>query len=179
MLSFILHVQNRHANSYMHDVATYHIPFLMFRPSPPWSRWLLKRQACGNFLESENISVGWWISPNTTATARWIFQLFPSRIDSSIGCAQWFSKRLLATAYRRIKILSLDYIALFPKMTVVFFSPFCRDAKNMSKDVNETLVEIIKTELQVDQLDAMKRLAGLREEKRYLQDIWGWQLMIR
>lgn len=49
----------------------------------------------------------------------------------------------------------------------------------MAKDVNETLVEIIKTELQVDQLEAMKRLAGLREEKRYLQDIWGWQLMIR
>ncbi|XP_028288870.1 methionine synthase reductase isoform X2 [Parambassis ranga] len=47
------------------------------------------------------------------------------------------------------------------------------DAKNMAKDVNETLVEMIKTELQVDQLDAMKRLASLREEKRYLQDIWG------
>ncbi|KAM9332221.1 methionine synthase reductase isoform 1-T2 [Pholidichthys leucotaenia] len=49
----------------------------------------------------------------------------------------------------------------------------CGDAKNMAKDVNETLMEIIKTELQVDQLEAMKRLAVLREEKRYLQDIWG------
>uniref|UniRef100_A0AAQ5YNB0 Methionine synthase reductase n=1 Tax=Amphiprion ocellaris TaxID=80972 RepID=A0AAQ5YNB0_AMPOC len=49
----------------------------------------------------------------------------------------------------------------------------CGDAKNMAKDVNETLLEMIKTELQVDQLEAMKRLAGLREEKRYLQDIWG------
>lgn len=49
----------------------------------------------------------------------------------------------------------------------------CGDAKNMAKDVNDTLVEMIKTELQVDQLDAMKTLAGLREEKRYLQDIWG------
>lgn len=49
----------------------------------------------------------------------------------------------------------------------------CGEAKNMAKDVNDTLVEMIKTELQVDQLDAMKRLAGLREEKRYLQDIWG------
>lgn len=43
----------------------------------------------------------------------------------------------------------------------------------MAKDVNETLIEMITTELQVDQLEAMKRLAGLREEKRYLQDIWG------
>lgn len=49
----------------------------------------------------------------------------------------------------------------------------CGDAKNMAKDVNETLMEMIKTELQVDQLEAMKTLAGLREEKRYLQDIWG------
>ncbi|XP_074549213.1 methionine synthase reductase isoform X2 [Halichoeres trimaculatus] len=49
----------------------------------------------------------------------------------------------------------------------------CGDAKNMAKDVNDTLMEMIKTELQVDQLDAMKTLAGLREEKRYLQDIWG------
>lgn len=43
----------------------------------------------------------------------------------------------------------------------------------MAKDVNDTLVEMIKTELQVDQLEAMKTLAALREEKRYLQDIWG------
>ncbi|XP_044032960.1 methionine synthase reductase isoform X3 [Siniperca chuatsi] len=49
----------------------------------------------------------------------------------------------------------------------------CGDAKNMAKDVNNALMEMIKTELQVDQLDAMKRLAGLREEKRYLQDVWG------
>lgn len=43
----------------------------------------------------------------------------------------------------------------------------------MAKDVNDTLVEMLKTELQVDQLEAMKTLAALREEKRYLQDIWG------
>ncbi|XP_029313268.1 methionine synthase reductase isoform X2 [Cottoperca gobio] len=49
----------------------------------------------------------------------------------------------------------------------------CGDAKNMAKDVNDTLLEVIKTELQVDQLDAMKSLAALREQKRYLQDIWA------
>lgn len=43
----------------------------------------------------------------------------------------------------------------------------------MAKDVNDTLMEMIKAELQVDQLEAMKILATLREEKRYLQDIWG------
>ncbi|XP_061121393.1 methionine synthase reductase isoform X2 [Syngnathus typhle] len=49
----------------------------------------------------------------------------------------------------------------------------CGDAKNMARDVNDTLVEMIMSELQVDQLEAMKQLASLREEKRYLQDIWG------
>ncbi|XP_035474971.1 methionine synthase reductase [Scophthalmus maximus] len=49
----------------------------------------------------------------------------------------------------------------------------CGDAKNMAKDVNNTLVAMVSTELQVDQLEAMKTLAKLREEKRYLQDIWG------
>lgn len=43
----------------------------------------------------------------------------------------------------------------------------------MAKDVNEALIEMIKTQMQVDQLEAMKTLAGLREEKRYLQDIWA------
>lgn len=49
----------------------------------------------------------------------------------------------------------------------------CGDAKNMAKDVNDTLLEIIGNELQLDKLDAMKIAAGLREEKRYLQDIWS------
>lgn len=44
----------------------------------------------------------------------------------------------------------------------------------MAKDVDTTLMEVIKAELGVDQLEAMKTLAALREEKRYLQDIWGW-----
>ncbi|XP_076014062.1 methionine synthase reductase [Genypterus blacodes] len=49
----------------------------------------------------------------------------------------------------------------------------CGDAKNMAKDLNDTLVEMIKSRLRADQLEAMKTLAGMREEKRYLQDIWG------
>lgn len=43
----------------------------------------------------------------------------------------------------------------------------------MAKDVNDTLLEIIGNELQLDKLETMKMLAGLREEKRYLQDIWS------
>ncbi|KAJ8376585.1 hypothetical protein SKAU_G00071650 [Synaphobranchus kaupii] len=49
----------------------------------------------------------------------------------------------------------------------------CGDAKNMAKDVNDALVEIVQKELQVDKLEAMKTLAGLREQKRYLQDLWS------
>lgn len=64
----------------------------------------------------------------------------------------------------------MDYTA-FP----LTYSPFLlpRDAKNMAKDVNDALLEAIRAELQVDQLDAMKTVALLREQKRYLQDIWG------
>uniref|UniRef100_A0A2D4HYL9 Methionine synthase reductase n=2 Tax=Micrurus lemniscatus lemniscatus TaxID=129467 RepID=A0A2D4HYL9_MICLE len=49
----------------------------------------------------------------------------------------------------------------------------CGDAKNMAKDVTETLVEVFTIEKGVDKLDALKILATLREEKRYLQDIWA------
>ncbi|KAG9347914.1 hypothetical protein JZ751_003931 [Albula glossodonta] len=49
----------------------------------------------------------------------------------------------------------------------------CGDAKNMAKDVNDALIDIVAKVLQKDKLEAMKTLAGLREEKRYLQDIWS------
>ncbi|RXM98602.1 Methionine synthase reductase [Acipenser ruthenus] len=49
----------------------------------------------------------------------------------------------------------------------------CGDAKNMAKDVNEALIDIVGKELQVDQLEAMNVVAGLRDKKCYLQDIWG------
>ncbi|XP_062067877.1 methionine synthase reductase isoform X1 [Lepus europaeus] len=49
----------------------------------------------------------------------------------------------------------------------------CGDAKNMAKDVNDALVDIISKEVGVDKLEAMKTLATLKEEKRYLQDIWS------
>ncbi|ELK08148.1 Methionine synthase reductase, mitochondrial [Pteropus alecto] len=48
-----------------------------------------------------------------------------------------------------------------------------RDAKNMAKDVNDALVEIISQEAGVNKLEAMKTLATLKEERRYLQDIWS------
>ncbi|XP_072009095.1 methionine synthase reductase isoform X3 [Engystomops pustulosus] len=49
---------------------------------------------------------------------------------------------------------------------------FFRDAKNMAKDVNSALIDILCAELHVEKLDAMKILASLKDEKRYLQDIW-------
>lgn len=43
----------------------------------------------------------------------------------------------------------------------------------MAKDVNDALLEIISQEAGVDKLEAMKTLAALKEEARYLQDIWA------
>ncbi|XP_074843967.1 methionine synthase reductase isoform X4 [Carettochelys insculpta] len=49
----------------------------------------------------------------------------------------------------------------------------CGDAKHMAKDVNDTLVDILSIDAEVDKLEAMKILATLRQEKRYLQDTWA------
>ncbi|XP_059828516.1 methionine synthase reductase isoform X2 [Hypanus sabinus] len=49
----------------------------------------------------------------------------------------------------------------------------CGDGKNMAKDVTTTLTEIISKELGVNTLEAMRVVANLREEKRYLQDVWS------
>ncbi|XP_044298838.1 methionine synthase reductase [Varanus komodoensis] len=49
----------------------------------------------------------------------------------------------------------------------------CGDAKHMAKDVNDTLVDALIAEKGVDKLHALKMLATLREEKRYLQDLWA------
>uniref|UniRef100_UPI00398F05C3 methionine synthase reductase n=1 Tax=Pristiophorus japonicus TaxID=55135 RepID=UPI00398F05C3 len=49
----------------------------------------------------------------------------------------------------------------------------CGDGKNMAKDVANTLTEIVSEKLGVDTLEAMKIIASLREEKRYLQDVWN------
>ncbi|XP_058536169.1 methionine synthase reductase isoform X2 [Ochotona princeps] len=49
----------------------------------------------------------------------------------------------------------------------------CGDAKNMAKDVSDAFVDIISKEVGVDKLEAMRTLATLKEEKRYLQDIWS------
>ncbi|XP_055965034.1 methionine synthase reductase isoform X2 [Sorex fumeus] len=49
----------------------------------------------------------------------------------------------------------------------------CGDAKNMARGVNEALVEILGREAGLTSLEAMNALAQLREEQRYLQDVWA------
>ncbi|XP_078394858.1 methionine synthase reductase isoform X1 [Cetorhinus maximus] len=49
----------------------------------------------------------------------------------------------------------------------------CGDGKNMAKDVANSVTEIVSEKLGVDTLAAMKIIANLREEKRYLQDVWS------
>lgn len=69
-------------------------------------------------------------------------------------------------------VLSCSHVYPYVCLCVCVWLPY-RDAKNMAKDVNDTLVDIIVDEMKVDKLEAMKTLATLREEKRYLQDIWS------
>ncbi|KFZ61941.1 Methionine synthase reductase, partial [Antrostomus carolinensis] len=49
----------------------------------------------------------------------------------------------------------------------------CGDKKHMADSVSDAVVDILSMEMEVDKLEAMKILAMLREEKRYLQDVWS------
>ncbi|NWV14710.1 MTRR reductase, partial [Ptilonorhynchus violaceus] len=49
----------------------------------------------------------------------------------------------------------------------------CGDKKHMADDVSDAVVDILSMEMEADKLEAMKVLAMLREEKRYLQDVWS------
>ncbi|XP_054979631.1 methionine synthase reductase [Sorex araneus] len=49
----------------------------------------------------------------------------------------------------------------------------CGDAKNMARDVNEALVEVLSRAAGLTSLQALDALATLREERRYLQDVWA------
>lgn len=49
----------------------------------------------------------------------------------------------------------------------------CGDAKNMAKDVNDALVEIVSKEAAVSKLEAVKTLAALKQERRCLLDVWS------
>ncbi|CAM9432061.1 unnamed protein product [Lampetra planeri] len=48
----------------------------------------------------------------------------------------------------------------------------CGDAKNMARDVQETLVGMVVEETGVAKLEAMRVIGGLKEQGRYLQDVW-------
>ena len=47
-----------------------------------------------------------------------------------------------------------------------------RDAKNMARNVNETLLELIGKHTGKSAYDSTLVLAKRREEKRYREDIW-------
>ncbi|XP_069075814.1 methionine synthase reductase [Pleurodeles waltl] len=70
-----------------------------------------------------------------------------------------------------LRACARDVARILLKENGFFF--VCGDAKNMAKDVNDALLDIISSDLTVDKLEAMKTLATLREEKRYLQDVWS------
>ncbi|XP_077349612.1 methionine synthase reductase [Lithobates pipiens] len=69
-----------------------------------------------------------------------------------------------------LKIYSKEIIKLLTELNGILY--VCGDAKNMARDVNDTLMNIICAELGVDKLEAMKTLASLRDQKRYVQDVW-------
>ncbi|KAM5157941.1 methionine synthase reductase [Mantella aurantiaca] len=70
-----------------------------------------------------------------------------------------------------MKIYSKDIVRLLTELNGIIY--VCGDAKHMAKDVNDALTDMVSAELCVDKLDAMKTLASLRDQKRYVQDVWS------
>ncbi|KAM3910089.1 methionine synthase reductase-like isoform 1-T2 [Leptodactylus fuscus] len=70
-----------------------------------------------------------------------------------------------------LKVFSRDVFRILTQENGYFY--VCGDAKNMAKDVHAALTEIFCAELGVDKLEAMKRVTSLRDERRYIQDVWG------
>ncbi|XP_010006622.1 PREDICTED: methionine synthase reductase [Chaetura pelagica] len=72
-----------------------------------------------------------------------------------------------------------DVLRLYPKeVTRVLLEErgyfyVCGDKKHMADGISEAVVDILSMEMEADKLEAMKMLAVLREEKRYLQDVWS------
>ncbi|XP_029445878.1 methionine synthase reductase isoform X2 [Rhinatrema bivittatum] len=70
-----------------------------------------------------------------------------------------------------LRVCAQDIAKVLVKERGYFY--VCGDGKHMAKDVTEALMEILSTELSVDKLEALKILAMLREEKRYVEDVWA------
>ena len=49
----------------------------------------------------------------------------------------------------------------------------CGDALNMAKDVQESIVQSITSNSQLNESDARKKIADMRLNDEYLQDLWG------
>nr|XP_048695508.1 methionine synthase reductase isoform X3 [Caretta caretta] len=127
------------------------------------------------------------------------FPSSPSRLVSRKGvCTGWLAELVapMLQPHKKEEKLSAVKVSIFARPINTFHlpsdpsvpfmmvgpgtgvSPFIgflqhRDAKHMAKDVNDTLVDILSSDAGVDKLEAMKTLATLRQEKRYLQDVWA------
>ena len=49
----------------------------------------------------------------------------------------------------------------------------CGDGAHMAKDVNAALQSAIKEHGELSEEDAVKRMASLVQEKRYIRDVWS------
>eukprot|EP00112_Aurelia_sp_Birch-Aquarium-sp1_P014105 Seg3019.3 transcript_id=Seg3019.3/GoldUCD/mRNA.D3Y31 product="Methionine synthase reductase" protein_id=Seg3019.3/GoldUCD/D3Y31 len=67
--------------------------------------------------------------------------------------------------------LHQDYIIplIVEKGAIVYI---CGDAKNMARNVHQTFIDLLQSNQNMSQMEAMAYLKKLRDEKRYLEDIW-------
>ncbi|NXH21799.1 MTRR reductase, partial [Bucco capensis] len=70
-----------------------------------------------------------------------------------------------------IKLYAKEVARVLLKERGYFY--LCGDKKHMADAVSDAVVDILSMEMEADKLEAMKMLAMLREQKRYLQDVWS------
>ncbi|NXG35117.1 MTRR reductase, partial [Dromaius novaehollandiae] len=70
-----------------------------------------------------------------------------------------------------VRLYAKEVVRVLLKKRGYFY--VCGDKKHMADGVSDAVVDILSMEMAVDKLEAMKILATLREEKRYLQDVWS------
>ncbi|NXM71416.1 MTRR reductase, partial [Serilophus lunatus] len=70
-----------------------------------------------------------------------------------------------------IRLYAKDVARVLLKEKGYFY--ICGDKKHMADGVSDAVVDILSMEMEADKLEGMKILATLREEKRYLQDVWS------
>lgn len=86
-----------------------------------------------------------------------------SRDDNQPGSPRYVQDNIIRYGEEMVSLIN-------EKAAIVYV---CGDARNMSKDVFDTFVSLLKQHKGLTEIEARRYLAQMQLEKRYLQDVWS------